>query len=623
MSQISSGVPSVGPGSGTVTSITFNGGLTAAPNPITTTGTATLDQSALTVVDGTVYWTGTGATGKLNTTATGSAGQILTSQGAGLPPIYAAAPAAGVSSVSGGNNITITGTATNPIVNVSGTTIHDVLLGNATGSINSLANGTTGQVLTAVTGADPAWTAIPGTFANSFPTDSGTATPSAGVLNIIAGNSTQNSGSSVLFTGSGNTVTLNVTDANNNTVIGKLAGSSTFTTSGSSSSVAIGYNAMHSGQNVTNCVAIGYNALQTANFGPQGVVAIGRSCGASIINASQGTMIGSECFSNGNGSNTCVGYQTLKNSTSGNGNICLGNQAGLNYTGSESDNILIGHAGVVTTDSGVIRIGTSGTQTSAFMAGIASVAVSNLNIVTINTATGQLGSASAGSVSSISITGDSGGALTGNAFTFTGGTTGLTFSGAGTTETLGGTLIVSNGGTGRATLTNHGLLVGAGTTAITQLAAATNGQLPIGSTGADPVLAAITAGAGISVTNGAGSITIAAIDTASTWSTITANQTAAVNNGYFINKAGTLALLLPAASAVGDVVEVVNINTATGTQVTQGAGQQIFIGSTNTTAGAGGSLTSTALGDTLRLVCQTANLTWYVVGSPYGNWTVV
>ena len=42
---------------------------------------------------------------------------------------------------------------------------------------------------------------------------------------------------------------------------------------------------------------------------------------------------------------------------------------------------------------------------------------------------------------------------------------------------------------------------------------ATNGQLPIGSTGADPVLATLTAGTGISITNGAGSITIASSGT--------------------------------------------------------------------------------------------------------------
>ncbi len=646
MSQISSGAPSSGPGSGTVTSILFNGGLTATPNPITTVGTATLDQSALTTVDGTVYWTGTGATGKLNTTATGTANFVLTSNGAGLPPSYQAVSASGaVTSVSGGNNITITGTATAPIVNVSGTTNHAVQVGNATGSLTSVAVGTTGQVLTGVTGSDPVFAApaassititgdtgggltgnsftftggltglvfngagttetlagtlvianggtnatsfattdgtiffdgtrlvttatgsanqvltsngagvaptyqsIPGTFGNSFPTDSGTATPSAGVLNIITNVATRLAGSTVRFTGTGNTVTLGVTDINGNVCIG-----------------------FQSGNTNTGFV------------------------------------------------NTGLGYNSLTALTSGSFNTALGQAAGSTYT-AEGNNIVIGNVGTGG-DSGVIRIGTSGTQTTAFMSGIASVAVSNLNIVTINTATGQLGSASASSVSSISITGDTGGALVSNAFTFTGGTTGLTFSGAGTTETLTGTLIVANGGTGRTTLTNHGILVGAGTTAITQLAAATNGQLPIGSTGADPVIAALTAGAGISVTNGAGSITIAAIGTSSTWSTITANQTAAVDNGYFINKAGTLALLLPAASAVGSIIEVNNINTTTGTQITQAAGQQIFIGNTSTTLGAGGSLTSTALGDTLRLVCSTANLTWRTQ-SLVGNWTVV
>lgn len=56
--------------------------------------------------------------------------------------------------------------------------------------------------------------------------------------------------------------------------------------------------------------------------------------------------------------------------------------------------------------------------------------------------------------SSISITGDSGGALTGSAFTITGGTSGLTFLGSGTTETLAGTLVPGNGGTGVANASN-------------------------------------------------------------------------------------------------------------------------------------------------------------------------
>ena len=70
-------------------------------------------------------------------------------------------------------------------------------------------------------------------------------------------------------------------------------------------------------------------------------------------------------------------------------------------------------------------------------------------------------------------------------------------------------LIVGKGGTGLATITDHALLLGSGTDAVTPLVAATNGQIPIGSTGADPTLAALTEGEGIDVTNAAGSITIA------------------------------------------------------------------------------------------------------------------
>jgi len=70
-------------------------------------------------------------------------------------------------------------------------------------------------------------------------------------------------------------------------------------------------------------------------------------------------------------------------------------------------------------------------------------------------------------------------------------------------------LIVGKGGTGAATLTDHGILLGSGTGAVTPLGVATNGQIPIGSTGADPVLATLTGTANqIIVTNAAGSITL-------------------------------------------------------------------------------------------------------------------
>jgi len=106
------------------------------------------------------------------------------------------------------------------------------------------------------------------------------------------------------------------------------------------------------------------------------------------------------------------------------------------------------------------------------------------------------------------------------------------------------------------------------------------------------------------------------------WTVISADQPAVVGGGYFCNKVGLLSLSLPASSAVGDVIEVSNINTAVGTAITQGAGQQIYYGSLSTTLGAGGSLTSIAVGDSLKIVCRVANTFWQVVSS-VGSWTVV
>lgn len=72
---------------------------------------------------------------------------------------------------------------------------------------------------------------------------------------------------------------------------------------------------------------------------------------------------------------------------------------------------------------------------------------------------------------------------------------------------------VPDGGSGAGTFTDGGILLGSGTGAFTALGVASNGQIPIGDGTTDPVLATITAGNRIQVTNGGGSITIAAADT--------------------------------------------------------------------------------------------------------------
>lgn len=97
------------------------------------------------------------------------------------------------------------------------------------------------------------------------------------------------------------------------------------------------------------------------------------------------------------------------------------------------------------------------------------------------------------------------------------GGTGLNTSGAGNTVTvnLDSPVLVANGGTGVTSLTDGGILLGSGSGAVTVTAQPTDGQLLIGSTGVDPVLATLTAGEGIDVTDAAGSITILGEDATS------------------------------------------------------------------------------------------------------------
>lgn len=126
----------------------------------------------------------------------------------------------------------------------------------------------------------------------------------------------------------------------------------------------------------------------------------------------------------------------------------------------------------------------------------------------------------------------------------------------------------------------------------------------------------------LSVVGNPGTNTLTIKDTGITaWNRISASQTLVVNNGYFCTGGGTLALLLPSASAVGDTINVSLIG-STAWQITQGAGQQIIIGNQQTTAGAGGSLTSTQQGDSITLICAQTNLIWVVING-MGNPTVV
>ena len=174
----------------------------------------------------------------------------------------------------------------------------------------------------------------------------GAISPSSGNINIIAGVSSQNSGSSVLFSGSGNTIEFDVTDANANTIIGQGSGNATIT-----------------GTN---------NTILGSDAGVMLTIGIG---------------------------NTIVGSLAAPKITTGGANTFLGVLTGFNYTGIENNNILIGYSVEGTVgETNTLRIGNgtgsapTGEIAQTFISGISGVNVGSVATI-VTEASNQLGTA--------------------------------------------------------------------------------------------------------------------------------------------------------------------------------------------------------------------------------------
>ena len=162
---------------------------------------------------------------------------------------------------------------------------------------------------------------------------------------------------------------------------------------------------------------------------------------------------------------------------------------------------------------------------------------------------------------------------------------------------------VAEGGTGDVTLAVHGVLLGNSTSAINVLSPGLTGQVLTGVTGADPSWQ--LPGGGL------------------TWALATVDASLVVNHGYIANKAGLLTMTLPATAAIGDIIEITNMNTAIGWKIAQNANQYIRHGATLTTVGVAGYLQATALGDSVKMVCMVAGAsTGWICTSTIGNITV-
>jgi hypothetical protein len=104
------------------------------------------------------------------------------------------------------------------------------------------------------------------------------------------------------------------------------------------------------------------------------------------------TAIGAVALQTNTGAgNTAIGTGAISNKGIGDHNIAVGDGAGLNLSTGD-DNIYIANVGGASSESDTIRIGTEGTQTATYVAGIAGATLaSGVAPVVVDTTTGQLG----------------------------------------------------------------------------------------------------------------------------------------------------------------------------------------------------------------------------------------
>jgi hypothetical protein len=200
-----------------------------------------------------------------------------------------------------------------------------------------------------------------------------------------------------------------------------------------------------------------------------------------------------------------------------------------------------------------------------------------------------------------------------------------------------GTIPVTGGGTGLTGVNQGDLLYGSATNIYSTLAKDTNATRYLSNQGAsnNPSWNQVNLANGVTgnlpVTNlnsgtGASGSTFWRGD--GTWATPSSgtpftvvtgtSQAMTTNNGYAANNGSLVTFTLPAAAAVGDVLELVGMNTG-GWSIAQAAGQSVQVGIATSTVGVTGSVTSQAGTDSIYLVCIIANTKWASVGAPQSS----
>lgn len=279
-----------------------------------------------------------------------------------------ATPILGILNVNGGANIFTTASGNTIIIEVDGTTDHAVQVGNFSGSLDSLAVGTNGQVLIGATGADPAFATL---------------TSSASTLTYTAG---------------ANTLNIDVTAPLN------IAHGGTNATSMTNTDGVVYFDGTRL---VTTTVGVATQVLTSngpgvaptfqAAGGGGGVTSITGDAGAALTGAITVTGGSSGAFYTGSGGNTLTTTFTklvMSDTTSTTGYIQIGSQKVLAcWGGVANNNIFVGQGAGHTTVSGTDNdalgaLAMAGITSGTFNVAIGSSAMQSTTTSSSNVAVG-------------------------------------------------------------------------------------------------------------------------------------------------------------------------------------------------------------------------------------------
>lgn len=162
--------------------------------------------------------------------------------------------------------------------------------------------------------------------------------------------------------------------------------------------IGIGYHSLYNNNNGNDNIGIGYESL-AANINGDDNVAIGNNALAANVNSGGNVCVGHNSLMNSNSTSglvavgnttlmantsgarsTAIGYDALIANTTGDDNIALGYQSGTGVTTADNT-INIGAAGVNT--SARIQLGTGGTHTTCFIAGVRGSTTANANAIPV------------------------------------------------------------------------------------------------------------------------------------------------------------------------------------------------------------------------------------------------